>query len=238
MPGAPGPPSRAAGFASGHLTLSWAAPASNNAEITGYIVENDAGYRRACASTVCTLEGLPTGQRSRFSVTATNSIGVSPPSPWSASLSADVVPAAPASVNVRTVSASDARAAGHPEGGGLVVDWSAVANPAGGSPVTSYRVVILEGGGIVSQIDVGAGSTSIPTQWLEAGHQYVARVTVFNDADTSDWQSATSAPVVVPGPPLAAGGFSARQTGLNGEVGLSWNAVDGNGSKTITYMGL
>jgi hypothetical protein len=235
VPGAPGAPSRAAGFASGQLTLSWSAPASNNAAITGYVVENDAGYRQACASTVCTLDGLPTGQRSRFSVTATNAIGVSPPSPWSASLSADVVPAAPASVNVRTVSAADSRDAGHPEGGGLVVDWSAVPNPAGGSAVSSYRVVILEGGGIVSQIDVGAGSTSIPTQWLEAGRAYQARVTPFNDADTSDWQSTTSATVVALGPPLTNDGFTARQSGLNGEVSLSWNAVGGNGSNTMTY---
>jgi len=235
VPGAPGAPSRAAGFSSGQLTLSWAAPPSNNADITGYVVENDAGYRHACAATVCTLDGLPTGQRSRFSVTATNAIGVSAPSPWSVSLSADVVPAAPASVNLRTVSAADANGAGHPEGGGLNVDWSAVANPAGGSPVTSYRVVILQGGGIVRQIDVAAGSTSIPTQWLAAGQPYEARVTPLNDADTSDWQSTTSSMVVALGPPLNRGGFTAGQTGVNGEVSLSWFAVDGNGSNRVTY---
>ena len=235
VPGAPGAPVRAAGFASGQLTLSWAAPTSNNAPITGYVVENDAGYRHECSATVCTLEGLPTGQRTRFSVTAINAIGVSPPSPWSVALSADLVPAAPSTVNVRTVSAVDARAAGHPEGGGLVVDWSAVANPAGGSPVSSYRVVILQGGGIVAQIDVGPETTSIPTQWVQAGSAYQARVTPRNDADTSDWQSATSATVVALGPPLTSGGLSAAQTGVNGEVSLSWNAVDGNGANSVTY---
>lgn len=236
VPNAPPAPVRAAGFVSGQLTLSWAAPASNNAPITGYIVENDAGYRHECSATVCTLEGLPIGQRSRFSVTATNSIGTSPPSPWSASLSADLVPAAPSTVTLRTISANDSRAAGHPEGGGLIVDWAAVANPAGGSPVTSYRVVILEGGGIVSQLDVNAGTTSTPPQWLEAGRAYKARVTSRNDADTAEWQSTTSSTVVALGPPVTNGGFTATQSGSGGQVDLSWNAVSGNGSSTVNYF--
>jgi hypothetical protein len=236
VPNAPPAPVRASGFTSGQLTLSWAAPASNNAPITGYIVENDAGYRHECAATVCTLEGLPTGQRSRFSVTATNAIGTSPPSPWSASLSADLVPAAPSTVTLRTISANDSRTAGHPEGGGLIVDWATVANPAGGSPVTSYRVVILEGGGIVSQLDVDAGTTSTPPQWLEAGRAYQARVTSRNDADTGDWQSTTSSTVVALGPPVTNGGFTATQSGSGGQVDLSWNAVSGNGSSTLNYF--
>ena len=235
-PNAPSAPVRASGFTSGKLTLSWPAPASNNAPITGYVVENDAGYRHECLATVCTLDGLPTGQRSRFSVTATNAIGVSAPSPWSAPLSADIVPAAPAQVTLRTLAASDSRAAGHAEGGGLVVDWAAVANPAGGSPVTTYRVVILEGGGIVTQLDVSAGTTSTPPQWLTAGHAYQALVTPLNDADTGDWQFTTSATVVAIGPPLANGGFSATQPGSNGQVNLSWNAVSGNGSNTVSYF--
>ena len=206
VPNAPAAPARASGFTSAQLTLSWPAPDANNAPITSYTVENDAGYRHVCTSTVCTLTGLPTGERTRFSVTATNSIGTSPPSPWSSLLSADIVPDAPAAVTLRTVAAADSERAGHPEGGGIIADWSAVSDPTGGSRLTTYRVVILEGGGIVTQFDVAAGTTTSPVLWLSAGHAYQARVTPLNDADTSDWQSTTSATVVAMGPPLPAGG--------------------------------
>ena len=236
VPNAPAAPVRAAGFSSGQLTLSWPAPDANNAPITTYTVENESGYRHTCASTVCTLEGLPTGTRSRFSVTATNSIGISPPSPWSAAMSADIVPAASASVTLQTVSASESNRAGHPEGGGVVAQWSAVANPAGGSPVQGYRVVILEGGGIVQQLDVAADVTSTPMLWLTAGRAYQARVTALNDADTTAWQSTTSTTVVALGPPITAGGFVARQNGGGGSVSLSWNPVGGNGAQVVSYF--
>jgi hypothetical protein len=236
VPNAPAAPVRASGFASGQLTLSWPAPDSNNAPITKYTVENDAGYRRDCVATVCTLEGLPTGSRSRFSITATNAIGVSPPSPWSALLSADVVPAAPSSVTLRTISAADSRAAGRPDGGGVIVDWSAVPDPVGGSRVSTYRVVVTEGGGTVAELSVGASTTTSGALWLEAGHAYQARVTSVNDADTTDWLSATSATVVAVGPPLTAGGFQARQEGSGGNVVLSWNPVSANGGSSLTYF--
>jgi hypothetical protein len=102
--------------------------------------------------------------------------------------------------------------------------------------VSQYRVVILQGGAIVSQFDVGAGTTSSAPQWLEAGSAYQARVTSLNDADTGDWQSTTSATVVALGPPVARGGFTATQSGSGGQVDLSWNAVSGNGSNTVNYF--
>jgi hypothetical protein len=137
---------------------------------------------------------------------------------------------------LRTISSADAVRAGHPEGGGIVVDWSAVENPSGGSRVATYRVVVLEGGAIVDELDVTAGTTNTPVLWLSAGHAYQARVTPVNDADTSNWQSTTSATLVAVGPPLPAGGFDARQEGTGGTVALSWNPVDANGSQTMSYF--
>lgn len=221
VPDAPGAPSRAAGFVSGALTLTWPAPASNNSPITKYVVENDSGYRKECASTVCTLDGLPTGSRSRFSVTAVNSIGTSAPSPWSTPLSADVVPAAPASVTIST----PAYDSNHPDGGGIQVSWSAVGSPAGGSAVSKYVVKIVEDGSTIrGTFDVAAGTTSLGPLWYSAGHSYVATVTAMNDADSDEWNSTSSNSVVAAGPPTALQ-ITNITNAADGASTVTWNAA-------------
>ncbi len=233
VPSAPQAPTRASGFVSGSLTLSWPAPASNNSPITKYTVESDAGYRKECTSTVCSLDGLPTGQRFRFTVSATNAIGTSLVSSWSEALSADVIPAAPAQVNISTAGFD----AAHPDGGGINVSWSTVANPAGGSPVSTYVVSIIEDGSTVrANYEQPANVTSLPTLWLSPGHSYVAKVTVKNSADTDSWNSTTSNSVTAIGAPQAAGGLAATQTGTQGETAVSWNAVGSNGASSMTYF--
>lgn len=232
-PDAPAAPTRAAGFVSGALTLSWPAPAANNSPITTYIVESDGGYRKECASTICTLDGLPTGQRFRFSVSAVNGIGNSGPGSWSVPLSADVVPDGPSSVTISTLGYD----AAHPDGGGISVSWSAVGAPLGGSAVTTYRVVILEDGSTVrGSFEIPAGTTSLGPLWYSAGHSYVARVTPINDADTDNWNSTTSSPVTAIGAPLPGGGLAASQTGTSGETVVSWSPVGANGANSVSYF--
>jgi hypothetical protein len=221
VPSAPAAPTRASGFVSGSLTLSWPAPASNNSPITKYVVENDAGFRQECTSTVCTLEGLPTGQRSRFSVTAINAIGTSPPSPWSASLSADVVPAAPANVSITPVGYDASR----PEGGGLNVSWSAVGTPSGGSAVTKYVVQVIENGSTIrGSFEIPAGTTSVGPLWYTAGNSYVARVTAYNDADSDQWNTTSSASVVAAGPPTSVT-IQNISNAANGASTVTWSAA-------------
>ena len=232
VPSAPQAPTRAAGFVSGTLTLSWPAPAANNSSITKYTVESDGGYRKECTSTICSLDGLPTGQRFRFTVSATNAIGTSQLSNWSEPLSADVVPAGPAQVNISTA----AYDSGHPEGGGINVSWSAVGTPSGGSPVNKYVVTIIEDGTTVrASYDQPANVTSLPTLWLSPGHSYVARVTPQNNADTDNWNTTSSGSITAIGAPQPAGGLVATQTGAQGETTLSWNAVGANGANSVTY---
>jgi hypothetical protein len=195
-------------------------------------VESDAGYRKECTSTICSLDGLPTGQRFRFTVSATNAIGTSLLSNWSESLSADVVPAGPAQVNISTAGFDPA----HPEGGGINVSWSAVGTPSGGSPVNKYVVTIIEDGTTVrASYDQPANVTSLPTLWLTPGHSYVARVTPQNNADTDNWNTTSSGSITAIGAPQPAGGLMATQTGPNGETTLSWNPVGANGANTVTY---
>jgi large repetitive protein len=232
VPSTPQAPTRAAGFVSGTLTLSWPAPAANNSAITKYTVESDGGYRKECTATICSLDGLPTGQRFRFTVSATNSIGTSLLSSWSDSLSADVVPAGPAQVNISAAGYD----AAHPDGGGINVSWSAVGTPSGGSPVSKYVVTIVEDGTTIrASYDQPANVTNLPTLWLTPGHSYVARVTPQNSADTDNWNTTSSGSVVAIGAPQAAGGLVATQTGSQGESSLSWNAVGANGANTVTY---
>ncbi len=232
VPNAPQAPTRAAGFVSGTLTLSWPAPAANNSAITKYTVESDGGYRKECTSTICSLDGLPTGQRFRFTVSATNAIGTSQLSNWSEPLSADVVPAGPAQVNISTAAYDSS----HPEGGGINVSWSAVGTPSGGSPVSKYVVTIIEDGTTVrASYDQPANVTSLPTLWLTPGHSYVARVTPQNNADTDNWNTTSSGSIVAIGAPQPAGGLVATQTGANGETTLSWNPVGANGAGSVTY---
>ena len=221
VPSAPAAPTRASGFVSGSLTLSWPAPASNNSPITTYVVENDAGFRQECTSTVCTLEGLPTGQRSRFSVTAINAIGTSPPSPWSASLSADVIPAAPSNVSITPVGYDASR----PEGGGLNVSWSTVGTPSGGSAVTKYVVQVIENGSTIrGSFEIPAGTTSVGPLWYTAGNSYVARVTAYNDADSDQWNTTSSASVVAAGPPTSVT-IQNISNAANGASTVTWSAA-------------
>jgi hypothetical protein len=232
VPDAPAAPTRADDFVSGSLTLTWPAPAANNSPITKYVVESNAGYRKDCTATVCVLDGLPTGQRFTFTVTAVNALGSSAKGASSASLSADVVPAAPSSVSVGQAAYDPA----HPDGGGITVSWTAVGTPAGGSPVNKYLVDVIEDGAYVrGQFDVPASTTSLGTLWYSAGHTYTARVSARNDAQSTNWNSYTSNPVTAAGVPQAAGVQAPTQTGLNGETTWSWNTVGLNGASSVTY---
>ena len=233
VPDAPAAPTRAADFVSGSLTITWAAPAANNSPITKYIVESNAGYRKECTATVCSLDGLPTGQRFTFTVTAVNALGSSVRGPSSGQLSADVVPAAPSSVSVGQAAFDPA----HLESGGITVAWTAVGAPAGGSPVRKYLVDIIENGSREAQhYDVSADTTSLGTIWLTPGYLYVAKVTAINDAQSTNWNSMVSNSVIAPGIPKALGVQTPTQTGLNGETTWSWNAIGLNGAPSVTYF--
>jgi hypothetical protein len=80
-PGAPLTISAASGTNS--ATVSWTPPSvTGGAPITRYTVTSSSG-NRSCATTgtqTCTVTGLTTGTKYTFTVTATNSVGVGPPS--------------------------------------------------------------------------------------------------------------------------------------------------------------
>ncbi|MGO3879674.1 MAG: Ig-like domain-containing protein, partial [Agrococcus casei] len=76
------------------VTLSWAAPSSNGAPITGYLVEYSGGSQ-ACESTTCTVSGLTNDTTYNFTVRAINEVGESDPSGASIDARPDVKPEQP-----------------------------------------------------------------------------------------------------------------------------------------------
>ena len=220
VPSAPQAPTRAAGFVSGNLTLSWQAPAANNSPITKYTVESDAGYRKECTSTVCSLDGLPTGQRFRFTVSATNAIGTSLVSSWSEPLSADVIPAGPASVNISAVTGQQGLA---------TISWTAVTTPAGGSLVTGYEVVFFENGSPRSTFNIDANQTSLANIPVTPGFSYFARVTAKNSAQTTNWNSTDSGNFTAPGAPSQVT-ITSVSNSISGATTLTWNPATAAGS--------
>lgn len=72
-------------------TVSWTAPSDGGSVITGYTATSNAGQTCSSTTTSCSITGLTNGTSYTFTVTATNSIGVSDPS----SASSPITPAAP-----------------------------------------------------------------------------------------------------------------------------------------------
>jgi len=72
-------------------TVSWTAPSDGGSAITSYTATSNAGQTCTSTTTSCSVTGLTNGTAYTFTVTATNSIGVSDPS----SASSAITPAAP-----------------------------------------------------------------------------------------------------------------------------------------------
>ena len=75
-------------------TVSWTAPSDGGSAIIGYTATSNAGQTCSSATTSCSITGLTNGTAYTFTVTATNSIGISDPSAPSSAIT-PVAPAAP-----------------------------------------------------------------------------------------------------------------------------------------------
>jgi hypothetical protein len=115
----------------GSATVSWSPPADNGSPITGYTVTAFPGGSSVTVggtSTTATVSGLTNGTAYTFAVTASNAIGMSPPSAPSASVTPATKPGRIAKPSV-TVTGRKA-----------VIRWLAPTN--GGSAISGYSVFV------------------------------------------------------------------------------------------------
>ena len=159
--------------------VSFNAPTANGSPITGYRVYDQNGRLVAtCATTVCEVTGLTTGESYSFTVSAVNAEGESGKSAASNTISLSGRPDAPSGVTAT------------PGDGKIAVSWNAAAG--NGSPITSYRVVGSVTGGSAVTCSTG-GTTSCTLSGLTNGKTYTITVTAVNARGESDPSTPVSA---------------------------------------------
>lgn len=204
------------------VSLSWAAPAANGAQITGYIVQWDGGSQE-CDATSCTVTGLTNDTVYNFAVVAVNNVGESEPSPQSIDARPDVRPEQP---NPPTAQRGDQE---------LLVSWEAPENR--GSAIEHYILEISppapDG---TTQREVN--STNLTWDGLNNGTEYTFRVQAVNQADEPSEFSRESRGQIPAGPPSAPGEVIASANQLGGatnQVTVTWTSADPNGREVTEY---
>ncbi|WP_395245233.1 Ig-like domain-containing protein [Agromyces sp. MMS24-K17] len=210
VPAAPGTPT-VTSVQDRTVVLSWTPPANNGAPITGYTVSVSSGGERSCASTTCTIDGLANDVEVTFTVTATNRVGESAPSPTSAPARPDARPDTPAPP---TLAFGDGR---------LDVAWAPPASR--GSAVASYTLEISPAPAAGPIQKAGVTGTSLTWEGLENGVAYQVRVRAHNRApEPSEWStySASMIPAGVPDAPGQPTSTPSTPVGAQAQIAVAW----------------
>jgi hypothetical protein len=206
------------------VVLSWTPPVNNGSPITMYTVTSPQGYSKQCASTTCTLDGLTNDVEYTFTVTATNGVGESDPSPSSAVARPDARPDRPSPPTLVFGDKS------------LTVNWVTPSTP--GSAVTSYNLEISPAPARGAIQKTGVTGNSVVWEGLENGTSYQVRVQAVNRApDPSDWSGYSGAmvPAGVPDAPGAPSTTPSTAVGGQAQIAVSWNAPFANGDPVASY---
>lgn len=205
------------------VVLSWTAPDARGEAITGYQVTASPGGRTyVCASTTCTIDGLTNNTEYTFTVRAENPVGMSDPSPASASARPDAVPSTP----------------GAPVWDGFGDGWLTArwnAPETTGSPVTSYTLTIspAPAGGPAT---VTTSGTSYTFRGLTNGTAYSVQVRAHNRApepSAFSGPSATDTPAAPPAAPAVRAESVASDEGR--QIDVSWDPPAANGDPIKGY---
>jgi large repetitive protein len=216
--------------ASPQVTVTWAAPSTGGAPITGYTATaSPGGATCTTAGTSCTMSsGLTAGTAYTFTVVATNSSGPGLASANSPSVTAATKPGAPTGVSGTSFANAQS-----------VVSWTAPSN--GGAAITGYTVASSSGQtcivgtvtGVTGSTPAYAGSLNCTMTGLTNGNSYTFTVTATNVNGTSS-PSATSAAVVPATAPSAPSGAAASASTVSSQLAVSWTASTTNGGTPIT----
>jgi hypothetical protein len=206
------------------VVLTWTAPDNRGEPISGYeVVASPGGRPYSCASTTCTIDGLTNNTEYTFTVAARNAVGLSDPSPASASARPDAVPSTP----------------GAPQwtgfgDGELTAQWNVPDTT--GSPVSSYTLMISPapsgGSGTVT-----TSGTSYTFRGLTNGTAYSVQVRAHNRAPEPSAFSAPSGTQIPAGKPDAPSFFQESvQSTASQQLQVSWNASPSNNGDPLTYV--
>lgn len=231
VPSAPAAPTATAG--NGSATVAWSPPSSDGGSpIFGYAVVTSIGgvvqstQSFDASTTTRTITGLANGTAHTFQVFAVNAEGSSPLS----APSSPVTPSQPA-----TAPSVMAPPVGVPGDGSVTLSWSPPASD-GGAPITSYRVVTLQGSQVQSTQDFDASTTTRTITGLTNGTPYRFQVGALNAAGISPPSDPSepvtpAVPYTVPAAPPAPIGEPGP-----GLVVLRWEAPDDGGSPITGYV--
>ncbi len=205
------------------VVLSWTAPDSRGAAITGYRLTTKGGLSTTCKSTTCTFDGLTNAQTYTFTVAAQNEVGWSQESAPSGEAVPDAVPDAPTRVDVEAF-------------GDGWLRWSWPAAASRGSSITKYDVQISPtppSGGATRT----STTTGIKIGGLENGTAYSVRVRAYNDLETPSPWSVSSATEVPAGVPDAPSDVTANRvdTEMGGQITVRWSVPPNNGDAISGY---
>ena len=221
----PEPPANVAAevIGPGTVVVRFTAGANNGAPISGFQVVSESGAVTNCSVTECSVTGLPNGQEHRFQVIATNEVGNSEPSGWSAPVLVDVQPNQP---SPPVLTARDG-----------AVDVRIIPAVSLGSPVAEYIVTLHPGG---QQQTVPASANPVTTfTGLTNGQSYRVSVQAFNRADkpsASSDLSVEAIPFGRPSAPTSAAITAQATSNTNGRVDVTWQLGDGNGRPVTSVI--
>lgn len=198
--------------------VTWTPAVDNGAAITGYTVTASPGGATVVLTgtkTTTTFKDLINGLTYSFTVTATNAVGTSLPSPASATVTPAAVPAPPVGV----IAARGDKSA--------VVTWTPAAD--NGSPVTAYTITASPGGATMS---VAGTMSTAKVIGLANGTPYTFTVKAINALGSSPASPASAAviPATVPGTPTEVNATRGPRSAV-----VSWRAPADNGSPITGY---
>jgi hypothetical protein len=208
------------------VTVSWTAPSSDGGSpITGYTVTSVPGAKTAStggSAATAEVTGLTNGVAYRFTVTATNASGTSPPS----ASSDPVTPEAPGPPEAPAITGVTARDSA------VDLSW---APPGPAVPtLTGYTINVYAGGSEVTTASEPASATEAVVGGLTNGTQYVFTIAAVNSSGTGP--ASPVSPAITPRPaaaPMAPAGLQVIPQ--NGQIQVGWAAPPDGGSPITSY---